>query len=715
MNEFDGYMNIAVQYDPEFTVSYRSANFVFEEGLRNGRWVALSYNASGYLMGTNPVPKPPYMNIDELPCPESFWITLDGQSLCSHFTLENHEIQKGGKDLTMRITLRHQIRPVRLHVCTRLDGTPVIERHIEVENLKDEGAALSEYAPLAGGLQVLANIFGRNTFEKKAHEAVYRLGYFKDNGWGAEGSFVWEDLPDIQSTISGRYRREQHRHPMFVLNNKVTGEYFIGQLAWSGGWAFSFDYQNEIDKTPSMSVKFALDEPAPLCILKAKETWTGPAIHIGAVFGGLDNAVNSMHRHVRKFILPKKQNRRELVQGYIGPEFVMSEENTYRAMEYSASMGAELFFIDAGWYTPPGQESQWYPKVGDWKFDKERYPHGIAPIRDRCHELGMLFGVWVEAERLGTLSENLKKHREWIQTGYTGETWGLIDVSIPECGRWFEETIAGLITENGLDFFRLDRNIAAIQTINVRENSGWAENTRIRNIQATYQIFERLRSRFPDVVFENCASGGGRCDIGMSRYFTQTWVTDWQIQPNAFRVTNGMTMALPPEHINRVMGSQNAYLTADIRTQIRGLMFSQMLISPVFPLGLTPNESQLEIIRRHVAIYKNFVRPFIADSNIYHHTPELARDKNAGFGILELDAYDGKKGMLGVFQFSTDPKNEETTVKLRGIDASLQYRVTFENDRAACILSGYELVHKGIPIHLEGALTSELVLYEAVQ
>jgi alpha-galactosidase len=724
MFTWNGFTDVTVQYDPEFTISYRTANFVFEEGLREGRWVALAYNASGYLMGTNPLPKPFYMDVEALPRPQSFEVTLDGQSLISHFVFENHEITKEGDTIQVRVTLKHTLRPVKIHVCTKLDGTPVMERRLEIENLKDGPAALSEIAPLSGGLQVLREPIDRTSLGINYHDPIFRLGYMEDSAWGREGNFVWTDLiSNAVFTIGGRYRWDRHRHPLFVLNNTVTGEYFIAQFAWSGGYTFSFDFQddpvrflNDPARPPSLCVSIAMDDPAPLCVLMGGEIWVSPSVHIGAVFGGLDEAVNSMHGHVRKFFYsqqPQKSDPRKLIRCGIGPEYVMSEKNTLAAMEYAASCGAEIFWIDAGWFVKPGCEGDWFATVGDWQVNEERYPRGIGPLRDRCHELGMRFGLWMEPERAGKKSVVREQHPQWIQKDYYGKPnrGGQLDLGIPECAAWVEDQIASVIVNNQLEFFRLDWNTLALQTIGARETEGWLENSRVRYYEAVYGIFQRLRTRFPNVIFENCASGGARTDIGMVRYFDNTWVSDWGVHPNAFRVVNGMTMALPPEYMVGFIGGMLSYSAADTRFHMRNLLFTTFVLGFTTPPAVEVNEKQIEIIKHYVKIYKEFVRPFNGDSRIYHHTPELPR-KDPGYGVLELDSADGTRGMLGIFRLSTSQEGE-LVIKLRGIDMSKNFRVTFDNSGTVCVVSGYELAQKGVYANLEGALTSELVLYEA--
>ncbi len=131
------------------------------------------------------------------------------------------------------------------------------------------------------------------------------------------------------------------------------------------------------------------------------------------------------------------------------------------------------------------------------------------------------------------------------------------------------------------------------------------------------------------------------------------------------------------------------------------------------PLGERTNEVQLEFIQHCFTIYKDFIRPFLPESKVYHHTPEVSGFAPKGWGILETTSKNGSKGILGVFQLS-NPKERETVVRLRGVDISKNYLVTFDNMRKSCEMSGVVLVNEGIRIRLEGALTSELILFSAM-
>jgi alpha-galactosidase len=114
-----------------------------------------------------------------------------------------------------------------------------------------------------------------------------------------------------------------------------------------------------------------------------------------------------------------------------------------------------------------------------------------------------------------------------------------------------------------------------------------------------------------------------------------------------------------------------------------------------------------------VELYKDFVRPFQPESRIYHHTPVMPGIEPRGTGILELTADDASRGILGVFQLS-NPDSPETVVRFRGVDVAKRYRVTWDNRGSSVVLDGLRLVEEGLRFRLDGALTSELILYEEV-
>ena len=703
--------NVFVTEGPEPIVSYRTGWVVYEESLSKGQFVGRGWNGSGYINFYDG-----RLNPDEFPLPEAFLLEIDGQLLATDWKwggLEKTASDEANSKII--ITLENNVRPVTVKVCTKLDGTPVLTRWLEITNTGKQPAALAVAAPWSGVL--------RKTDRWRAHLEgtplpLYSVGFFDSSRWGHEGDFHWHDMPDDGYRVDGRYRRGRYRHPMFLLRNNALGELFIGQLAWTGGYKFDFELNTEIGETAgpdtaaAMTFSAGLDAEAPLRVIAPGETVTTPEMHLGLVFGDLDTAVQAMHTHIRRSVMmPEARDRAAWIESGIGPELEITTEQVNHSIDVAAKVGAEIFFIDASWYAPPNGD--WWGTVGDWSVDRQRFPAGLKPFRDRVHAAGMLWGLWMDAERVGDKSRVAKEHPDWLAMNYNGERkiGGLLDLTNPDAAKWMEQQIIHVIEENGCDFFRLDYN--TIQGRGIKTfHDGFVENGYWRYYNTQYAIYDRLRARFPKVVFENCAGGGGRTDLGMVRRFGHTDVTDWQIAPRSFTITNGMTMALPPEYVDRLLGGQDGQSTAEFDFQARLLLFMQPKFGFLYPIGAEPNPVFMQRIKHWIDLYKNFVRPYIDTSRIYHHTPEMQGSDPHGWGVLELASQDRTRDICALFQLSA-PTKPEYLLRLRGLDRSRKYRITFDNSGQSSTVDGYTLMEQGIPVRLPGALTSELLVLEA--
>lgn len=695
---------------PESVISYRTGWVVYEESLTKGQFVGRGWNGAGYINFYDGRLDP-----EEYRAPYAFQLEIDGQLLISDWKWAGLEKTSDAANTHVIINLTHAIRKVSVKVHTKLDGTAVITRWLEVTNTGDRPAALAQARSWSG---VLRKTDRWQSDLDNSKMPLYSVGYFSGTNWGEEGNFQWNDMPEAGYRIDGRYLRGRYRQPMFMLRNNALGEFFIGQLAWTGGYSFDFDLDPQMGtkggSEPAAGLTFSAgpDGAAPLRVISPGETVTTPEMHLGLVFGDLDTAVQAMHTHLRKSVLmPKPGGRGAWIESGIGPEVEITPEQLNHAIDVAIEVGAEVFFIDASWYAPPGEN--WWKTVGDWSVDRQRFPKGLEPFRARVRASNMLWGLWMDAERVGDSSAVAREHPDWLAMNYDGERkmGGQLDLTNPAAAKWMEQQITRVIEENQLDFFRLDYNTDQGRGIKY-VHDGFIENGYWRYYEAEYAIYDRLRARFPKVVFENCAGGGGRTDIGMVRHFSHTDVTDWQIAPRSFMITNGMTMALPPEYVDRLIGGQSGQTAADFDFQSRLLLFLMPKFGFLYPIGAKPNPVFMARVKYWVSLYKNFVRPFILTGRIYHHTPVLSGFDPHGWGILELASEDHTRGICGLFQLSA-PTDSERKLRLRGLDVSRRYRVTFDNSGQTTLLDGFTLMEQGITVRLEGALTSELLICEA--
>ena len=143
-------------------------------------------------------------------------------------------------------------------------------------------------------------------------------------------------------------------------------------------------------------------------------------------------------------------------------------------------------------------------------------------------------------------------------------------------------------------------------------------------------------------------------------------------------------------------------------------MLGHLSLNVIAPADTEPNPVQMEFVRHSVEIYKNFIRPFLPEAQVYHHTPDTNQIRESGYCAYEIAAPDKGKGAMAVYTL-TCAKAAQHTVIPKGIDAGKTYKVMLDNSGAAFEISGYELLSRGIPVQIPASMASELVLWEAVE
>ena len=140
-------------------------------------------------------------------------------------------------------------------------------------------------------------------------------------------------------------------------------------------------------------------------------------------------------------------------------------------------------------------------------------------------------------------------------------------------------------------------------------------------------------------------------------------------------------------------------------------MLTHMTLNVISPVAAEMNKAQANFVRHSVDIYKNFIRKFLPSAKIYHHTPEAKENLSNGC-ILEIASPDCRQGALAFFS----PSCGKTEVKVspKGINTGLNYKVTFDNSGTNFNICGYELLTGGLQISVPSALSSELILFEAI-
>lgn len=708
-NYFDAYRTDGE--NPVFC--YRSGLAVYEETFCNGTLVSSGFNASGYPLGLLQL-CPSRLNPMDFHEPSSFNIEIDGQSIDYRLKLIDFESIKGDDCLKTVMTLESEIKPVRLKIHTLLDGTQMFCRYIEIENLSENNLNLSRLVLFGGGIEETNR---RHYGHGNEIGKIYSVGYFDSDKWGREGEFAWHDLTPDELTVKTRFGRDRFRHPLIFIRNNLSGMMYFSQIGWSGGCSFSVDHHADYERSNSLlSFKAEITAHKPLTVIPPKSVFVSPEVHMGAIVGGLDDAVNEMHSHIRKSVLNKPETSPAncLVGAGMGAEHDMSIKTTKTYAKQFSEMGAEVFIVDAGWVCPPSKQAQWSVYNGRNIPDPERYPDGLSEISDYCHSLGLKFGLWVDIENLGKKSSVYDGYPEWREKTILGvKSENLLDLSKPETAQWAENELSRIIEEYKLDLLRVDHNVSCRDYFTMADaGTGVTECLSIRHHQAVYRMYENLKRKYPDVIFENCAGGGARTDLGMMKNFNHTWVSDCQRAPRSLTVTNGMTMALPPERVDRLFAGMGCHEHGALDVQMRNTMLTHMTLNVISPADAQPNKVSMDFVKHSVEIYKNFIRPFLPTAKTFHHTPESGL-LNIDFYALEISSPDLTKGAMAAFSLPS-AQNCKYIASPKGISSEYTYRITLDNSGASYKAKGSDLILHGIPVSLPSPLSSELILFEKV-
>ncbi len=696
----DAHLN---QKNNRYYITYRTGNTVYEECFMDGDLYACGWNPAGYDPNTVTVPGSYRLNGTAHLAGTAFGLEAAGQDLFAAYEWKGYEKTEENGVVKVEIRLQNRLVPLQLTVHTHLDQTDILVRFLTVTNLSNQPILLSGLTVMSGGVL-------ERQLENNQQSPPFEVGYIHNGQGTFEGDFHWQPLPRGSFSFGKQLYTDRYRNPFFGLRSLVSPHLLVGELAFSGGYEFAFhNVVESFSCVDHLSFECRLGTRNPVYVLAAGEQMVTPAMHIGMVYGDWDVGVQALHQHVFAYCDGYEKHR--LVEASIGPEVDMCQENVMHAIEVAADVGAEVFFIDAGWYSPHGGECDWPAFTGDWNPKTWRYDCSMEDFRLAAAQHGMKFGLWMDVEKMGPKSRVLQDASIPKLTDYRGNMTmdgqsGILDVADKVGADWAFEQICSVIDRYHLDFFRLDSG--SYSYTSYKTVDGGRENRDLRYYNAFYDLFRRLREKYPHVVFQNCAGGGARLDLGLMQVMSNTWITDCQIAPRSFPVINGVSMMLPPAYLVRPIGAQNGHLEGTLDFQLNVARFGNPLFCYVLPHNIPHNPVQLDKIRTMLTTYKTIIRPMLQNARVFHHTPDLDITKPGCVGVLEMASADQTASLVGVFTLSS-VEQPTVPIRMKGIAPQGRYRVTV-NDEFYGWFDGYTLCHQGILADLAVPLDSKAIL-----
>lgn len=287
-------------------------------------------------------------------------------------------------------------------------------------------------------------------------------------------------------------------------------------------------------------------------------------------------------------------------------------------------IGAELLVLDAGWFGNDSLTEEWFSVRGDWELvNHARFPHGLRRLREQIENMGLKFGIWCEIEGLGMQSRLLKEHPEYAATR-EGKNLGYVCFAYKEVQEWAYQTLHRLLSECGSTYLKMDFNLDPQAGCDSLRHGHGRHDGLHAHYQGLYSVLNRLRCEFPDLIIENCSSGGQRLNLEMAEHTHVHFLSDPDYSAHQMRIFKEAGKWLLPRQLLHFMWSNTVttngsapFPALDPNLCSRDELAYHMRLAMMHPFGIShrlPSCSRrtLELMKELLTFYKVTIRPFIA-------------------------------------------------------------------------------------------------------
>ncbi len=363
----------------------------------------------------------------------------------------------------------------------------------------------------------------------------------------------------------------------------------------------------------------------------------------------------------------------------------------------------EVFWLDAGWSTGCGWDKpngDWGSNVGTLTIDKERFPNGFKKVSEAAHKAGTKFMVWFEPERVMKGTQIEMEHPEWLLKLPDNNTF-LYNLGNKEACNWLIDYMSNLIKNEGIDYYRQDFNMDPLPFWQGNDQPDRVGISEIRHIEGLYAYWDGLLHNFPNLLIDNCASGGRRIDLETTSRSAPLWRTDYQYgEPNGYQChTFGLNFYLP-------LHGAGMYKTDNFTFR------SSMSAAAVMNWSVTGwGPESIPDIQRRIKDFKTLQPYYYGD--FYPLTSQINNTGNEIWIAYQLHRPAEKDGI--VMAFRRDNNNDGSLkVRFGGLTANATYEVFNEDNGQSQTLQGSELM-AGYELSISDKPGSLLLKYHEVK
>lgn len=610
-----------------------------------------------------------------LPSSGLFAVEVDGRRIDAHTpgmivadaTLA--EARPGRRELT--VALRHEAAGI------------AVEYHVVVY----AGTALLECWPVVRAVgSGLRHVTRLDSLALDLPAGAYESLSFTSS-WGLEFEPLRGPLVEAL-TLESRSGRSSHGHmPWFALARDGVAQ-LGGAVAWSGNWVVRLAPGPE-----GVALTGGLHDWSFAAALGPGDELVGPPFVLALAPGQeLDALATQFARVGRRYWYPHNNLADSLPvewnHWWSYEDKTLDEAVFRRNVDEAAGLGIEVCTLDAGWFGASDSATHWYEQRGDWDHvNAERFPSGLRELSDYVHERGMAFGLWCEIEAIGAAARLQTTHPELVATR-DGKPLGYVCLGSGAGRVWALATLDRIITQYRCDWVKLDFNLDPDAGCDRADHGHGPGDGLYAHYRGYYALLEEVRGRHPEVVLENCSSGGLRIDLGIARQTHMAFLSDPDWPEHSLQCFWGASLPLAPdallhwgycewafaEHRHQQFDPRDPGLKPhqiDYYTRIsmlRRFGFSQRL--PDLPAWVA------ERYKTHIADYKAHVRRFVREADLLRLGGQPGRfGAGERWAVFQYAMPGGDEHLLAVFRLPGGAP--EGLVTPRGLDPSLMYTLTW--------------------------------------
>ena len=351
----------------------------------------------------------------------------------------------------------------------------------------------------------------------------------------------------------------------------------------------------------------------------------------------------------------------------------------------------DLWWMDAGWYPCDGN----WTRTGTWEFDKKRFPNGLRPVTDYLHANNIRAILWFEPERVMPGTSLYQTHPEWL----LGKNGGakLLNLGNPEAWNWLLNHVDHIITKANIDIYRQDFNFGPLGFWRANDAENRQGITEIRHVTGLLAYWDELLRRHPNMLYDNCASGGRRNDLeSMRRGVPYTKSDYWEDPVGVQGQTYGISLWLPYFCASWGWGTVDPYTCR-----------SKMAHTIGASLDLRKKEHPLKERRKRLEEWRKTVVNYWGD---YWPLTPYSVD-NAAWMAWQFDRPESGEGVVQAFRRAESPQGS-ACYKLRGLDPKAQYVVTNLDKPEPFHMSGRQLMADGLSVTIQAKPGAVVICYK---